>query len=207
MSSASLRDLTRKTLFLTALATAKRAGELQALSRLVSFSSLAAGLSYVPEFMAKTETATRPLPRSFEVQSLGDFAAGLPEELLLCPVLSLSAYMTRTSQVVNRPRRLFVSPRCPSRAMSKNGISYMLREVILHSGASSQSGQAPRAHSIRGIATSSAFFRNWSLRSVLGAASWRSNTVFTSFYLWDLQFTLDGVHSLGPFVAAGERIG
>ena len=51
--------------------------------------------------------------------------------------------------------------------MSKNGISYMLREVIVQSGASSQSGQAPRAHSIRGIATSSTFFRNWSLRSVL----------------------------------------
>ena len=207
LSSASLRDLTRKTLFLIALATAKRVGELQALSRLVSFSSSAAGLSYVPEFVAKTETATRPLPRSFEVQSLGDFAAGLPEELLLCPVRSLSAYMTRTSQVVNRPRRLFVSPKCPSRAMSKNGISYMLREVIVQSGASSQSGRAPRAHSIHGIATSSALFRNWSLRSVLEAASWHSNTIFTSFYFRDLQFTLHGVHSLGPFVAAGERIG
>ena len=161
----------------------------------------------MPEFAAKTETVTRPLPRSFEVQSLGDFAAGLPEELLLCPVRSLSAYMMRTSQVVNRPRRLFVSPKCPSRAMSKKGISYMLREVIVQSGASSQSGQAPGAHSIRGIATSSAFFRNWSLQSVLEAASWHSNTVFTSFYLWDLQFTLDGVHSLEPFVAAGECIG
>ena len=190
LSSASLGDLTKKTFFLIVLATAKRVGELQALSGLISFSSSAAGLSYVPEFVAKTETATRPIPRSFEVQSLGDFAAGLPEELLLCPVQSLSAYMTRTSQVVNRPRRLFVSPRCPSRAMSKNGISSMLREVIVQSGASSQSGQAPRAHSIRGVATSSAFFRNWSLRSVLGAASWRSNTVFTSFYLQDLQFTL-----------------
>ena len=207
LSSAFLRDLTRKNLFLIALATAKRVGELQALSRLVSFSSSVAGLSYVPEFVAKTETATRPLPRSLAVQSLGDFAAGLPEELLLCPVRSLSAYLTRTSQVVNRPRRLFVSPKCPSRAISKNGISYLLREVIVQSGASAQSGQAPRANNIRGIATSSAFFRNWSLRSVLEAASGRSNTVFTSFYLRDLQFTLDGVHSLGPFVAAGERIG
>ena len=91
--------------------------------------------------------------------------------------------------------------------LSKNGISYMLREVIVQSGASSQSGQVPRAHTIRGIATSSAFFRNWSLRSVLEAASWRSNTVFTSFYLRDLSFNSDGVHSLGPFVAAGKRIG
>ena len=170
-------------LFLVALATAKRVGELQALSRLVSFSSSSASLTYVPEFVAKTETAVRPLPRTFEVKSLGDFAAVLPEELLLCPVRSLSAHVTRTFQFVNRPRRLFLSPRCPSRAMSKNGISYLLREVIVQSGASSQSEQVPRAHSIRGIATSSAFYRNWSLRSVLEADFWRSNSVFTSFYL------------------------
>ena len=207
LSNASLRDLTRKTLFLVALATVKRVGELQALSRIVSFSSLSAGLSYVPEFLSKTETAVRPLPLTFDVQSVGDFAAGLSEDLLLCPVRCLSAYVARTSHFVNRPRRLFVSPRCPSRAMSKNGISFFLREVIVHSGASSEAVAAPRAHSIRGIATSSAFFCNWSLRSVLEAASWRSNTVFTSFYLCDLQFVFEGVRSLGPFVAAGERTG
>ena len=111
LSNASLRDITRKTLFLVALATAKRVGKLQALSRIVSFSSSSAGLSYVPEFVAKMETATRSLPRTFEVKSLGDFAAGLPEELLLCPVRSLSAYVARTAQFVNRPRRLFVSPK------------------------------------------------------------------------------------------------
>ena len=37
LTNVSLRDLTRKTLFLVALATAKRVGELQALSRFVSF--------------------------------------------------------------------------------------------------------------------------------------------------------------------------
>ena len=74
----------------------------------------------------------RPLPRSFDIQSLGDFAAGLPEDLLLCPVCALCAYISRTAQFVNRPRRLFISPRCSSRAMSKNAISYFLREVIVH---------------------------------------------------------------------------
>ena len=102
LSTISLRDLTRKPLFLISLATAKRVGELQALSRRVSFSSSSAGLSYVPEFVAKTESAMRPLPRSFEVKSLGDFAADLPEDLLLCPVRSLPAYLDRTSGLVNR---------------------------------------------------------------------------------------------------------
>ena len=152
--------------------------EIQALSRRVSFSSSAASLSYVPEFVAKTESVLRLLPRSFGVPSLGDFAACVHEDLLLCPVRACSAYLDRTSGIVNRPRRLFVSSKCPSRAMSKNEISYMLHAIIIQSSASSWSGQVPRAHSIRGIATSSAFFRNWSLRSVLEEASWCSNTVF-----------------------------
>ena len=82
-----------------------------------------------------------------------------------------------------------------------------LREVIILSGASSGIGAAPRAHSIRGIAASSAFFKNWSLQKVLEAASWRSNTVFTSFYLKDVQYLCEGVRSLGPYIAAGEQIG
>ena len=80
----------------------------------------------------------------------------------MCPVRSLSEYVARTSNFVNRPCRLFVSPRCPSRAMSRNGISFFLRKVIVHSGASSEAVVAPRAYSIRDIATSSAFFCNWS---------------------------------------------
>ena len=182
LTTISLRDLTSKTLFLISLATANRVGEIPALSLRVSFSSSAAGLSYVPEFVAKTASALRPLLRSFEVPSLGDFAAGMPEDLLLCPLRAFSAYLDRTSGIVNRPRRLFVSSKCPSRAMSKNGISYMLREVIVQSGASSRCGQVPRAHSISGVATSSAFFRNWSLRSVLEAVLWRSNTCYFFFF-------------------------
>ena len=167
----SLRDLTLRTLFLFSLATATRGGEIQALSHRVSFSSSAAGLSYVPELVAKTEATLQPLPCSFEVPSLGDFAAGMPEDLLRCPVRAFSEYLDRTSGIVNRPRHLFVSSTCPSRAMSKNEISYMLRAFIIQSSASSRNGQVPRAPSIGGIATSSAFFRNWSLRSALEVAS------------------------------------
>ena len=92
-----------------------------------------------------------------------------------------------------------MSSRSPSRAMSNNGISYLLREDIVHSGASSNDVAAPKAHSIHGIATSSAFFfKNWSLYSVLEDASWRSNTVFTSFYLQHVQYIFEDVRSLGP---------
>ena len=140
----------------------------------------------------------RSLPRTFAIQSLSDFAAGLPDEMLLCPVRALSEYVARTSRFVNRPRRLFVLSCSPSRAMSNNGFSYLLREVIVHSGASSNDVAAPKAHSICGIATSCFFFMNWSLSSMLEATSWRSNTVFTSFYLQHVQYILEDVRSLGP---------
>ena len=42
------------------------------------------------------------------------------------------------------------------------------------------------------------FFKNWSFSSVLEAASWRSNTIFTSFYLQHVQYILEDVLSLGP---------
>ena len=103
LQSISLRSLSKKTLFLISLVTTKRVSELQALSRIASFSSAGAVLLYVPEFLAKTESALRPLPRFFLVKSLTDFAAGLDEDLLLCPVRCLRIYLQHTAPGVNRP--------------------------------------------------------------------------------------------------------
>ena len=65
LSSKPLRVVTTKTLFLLALATAKRVGELQALSKKVAFRGDDATVSYLPFFVAKMESASNPLPRSF----------------------------------------------------------------------------------------------------------------------------------------------
>ena len=58
LSEAPLRAITKKVLFLLALATAKRVGELQALSSVVTFVGGVACLSYVPRFVAKSESLT-----------------------------------------------------------------------------------------------------------------------------------------------------
>ena len=117
------RALTRKVLFLLALATAKRVGELQALSSIVTFVGGDACLSYVPQFVAKSESLTRSIPRSFLVKSLSAFAAGLDDDLLLFPVRALRIYLDRTNPLAPLRHRLFVSPRRPSRAISKNAVS------------------------------------------------------------------------------------
>ena len=54
LAMASLRSLSQKVLFLVSLATARLVGELQAMSREVSFPGSNAYLSYLPEFRAKT---------------------------------------------------------------------------------------------------------------------------------------------------------
>ena len=178
------------------------------MSSLVTFVGGDACLSYIPRFVAKSESLTRSIPRSFLVKSLADFAAGLATDLLLCPVRALRLYLLRARSLSPGRHRLFVSPRRPSRAMSKNAVSFFLREVISASCrlARPQVGSL-RAHEVRSVSTSVAFHRNWSVTSVLESATWASSSVFSSFYLRDIQHEYDGLLSLGPFVAAGSRIG
>ena len=208
LESCSLRDLTRKTLFLLSPATARLVGELEAVSSAVSSSGGDLFLSYLPEFRAKLESSSNPLPRSFRVRSLRDFVGSLPGELSLCPVRALQIYLCRTYSLSPRPRSLFVSPRSPTRALSKNALSFFLRSVICLSFPSSSTPppSSSRAHSIRAVSTSAAFSRNVPLASILAAATWSSSTVFTSFYLRDIQFSSSSGFSLGPVVAADAVI-
>ena len=113
--------------------------------------------------------------------------------------------MSRSAAFVPRCSSLFVSPKKPFRGISKNAISYFLRDVISAAGASSQV-TTPRAHSIRSMATSISYVRNASISKVLEAASWRSISVFASFYLKDVIYSLGEYRSLGPFIAAGAVI-
>ena len=129
------------------MATGKRVSELQALSFSVSFQGEDLVLYYDPFFRAKTESASNPLPRSIIVLSLSDFAGDLPERVQ-CPFRAVKFLRKAARSASFIPSRLFVSPRNLERAMS-----FYLRQLIVDSGAVSTS-RPPRAHDIRGIATS-----------------------------------------------------
>ena len=109
----------------------------------------------MPELVAKTEAALRPLPRSFEVPSLGDFAAGMPEDLLQCPVHAFSEYLDRTSGIVNRPRRLFV---CYVHSLFNRVLAHGVDRFLERLALEALLHRLP-------------FFHNWSLRSALEVAS------------------------------------
>ena len=113
LGSASLRALTKKTLFLVSLAMAKRVGELQALSKRVAAIGDDLVVSYLPHFIAKTERADASVSRSFRILSLREFAGDLKEGSLLCAVRALNLYLRRTQSFVVRACTFFVSPNLP----------------------------------------------------------------------------------------------
>ena len=204
LSQASFRA---PTLFLLALATAKRVGELQALSSIVTFVAGDACLSYIPQFVAKSESLTRSIPRSFLVTSLADFAAGLDIDLLLCPVKAIRLYLLRAWSLSPCRHRLFVSLRRLSRAMYKNAVSFfferlslLLRQLALTLDPSGLLKSAACPHLSRSAVTGRFPL---SLSQPLGPPV----RCFCSFYLRDIRHEYDGLLSLGHFVAAGSRIG
>ena len=89
--------------------------------------------------------------------------------------------------------------------MSKNAMSFFLRQLITESGAVSSS-VAPRAHDIRGIATSLKYYSNLSLSATNEAATWKSNRVFAMRYLKDMSATRSRLKDKGPLIAAGSAV-
>ena len=123
-------------------------------------------LYYIPQFVAKSESLTRSIPRSFLVTSLADFAAGLDSDLLLCPVRALRLYLLRARSLSTGRHRLFVSPRRPARPSLRTRCRSVWGEVIAAARAARPPVGSLRAHEVRSVSTSVAFHRHWSVPSV-----------------------------------------
>ena len=203
------RFLAHKTLFLIALASAKRVGELHTLSYRVSHSAgwKEVSFSFVPGFVAKTQDQS-----SFDLRFENFMVLALlmssssPNGRLLCPVRAVKRYLNRTTE--HRPR-LFVTSGRTRKEISKNTISFWLHKVI--SLAYQLSGKplpspSPLARETRGIAPSLLFKKNYAISRVLKAGTWRCHTTFKRHYLRDLSHkSLDTFH-LGPAVAAQATV-
>ena len=210
LSRSSLRDLTRKTLFLLALALAKRVSELQALSSNVGFTKEGAVVSLMLGFRAKNDNKMKRLPRNFLVKSLTELV-GPEEERKLCPVRALREYLDRTKGMrQGENRNLFLAPRDTTRVASKNALGYLMKSTIVeaHKEVSPETLKVckARVHDVRGVGTSLAFAHNLSIESVLEAAQWRSDSVFTGHYLKEVSIQYESCRTLGPMVAAGTVI-
>ena len=202
------RFLAQKTLFLLALASAKRIGELHALSYRVSHTRDWGEVSFafVTGFVAKTQDPSSLAPRfeGFTVPALPN-ARKNRNGRLLCPVRAVKVYLDRTASHRPRCERLFVTAGRSKKEIAKTTVSFWLRKTI--SRAYELSGTAlpvpaPRARETRGIAPSILFRKNFAVDQVLKAGTWRRHTTFTRHYLRDIAHkSLDTFH-LGPVVAA-----
>ena len=208
MRSCDERLLAQKTLFLLALASAKRVGELHALSYQVAHSRgwSEVSFSFVPGFVAKTQD-----PSSFAPRFEGFTVPALPNTRenrngrLLCPVRAVRCYLDRTAAHRPRCQRLFLTAGHSKKEISKTTVSFWLRSTITR--AYQLAGEAvpvpaPRARETRGIAPTLLFKKNFSVLQVMGAGTWRKHTTFTRHYLRDLAHRSLDTYHLGPVVAA-----
>ena len=211
------KDLTLKCVFLMALATGKRRGELHALQhgvRWIKGKYRQVELIPSPNFISKTQLAADVgALRPFTVSSLDELAG--PEgkdDKLLCPLRTLCFYLSRSDEYRSESqKKLFISHR---RGMTKDitahTISTYIKEAIILAYASSSARTTPsaiKAHSVRHVATSLQALKCFSMTDLLKAGAWTTPNVFISFYLQ--EFSVDSVTKLshlGGFVAAGARI-
>ena len=199
-------------LFLLALASAKRIGELYALSYRVSHTRNwgEVSFSFVTGFVTKTQD-----PSSLATQFEGFSVPALPNARnnrngrLLFPVWVVRCYLDRTAPHRPQCEWFFVTAGRSKKEISKTTVSFWLRKTI--SRAYELSGTAlpvppppppPRARETRGIAQSLLFKKNFDVDQVLKAGMWCRHTTFTRHYLRDIAHrSLDTFH-LGPVVAA-----
>ena len=199
------RFLAQKTLFLLALASAKRIGELHALSHRVSHSRgwAEASFSFVPGFVAKTQDPSSLAPRfvGFSVPNSRNNRNGR----LLCPLRAVRCYLDRTAAHHPLCERLFATAGRSKKDISKTTVSFWLRKTMSRAyelSGTEQPVPAPRARETRGIASPLLFKKNFAVDQVLKAGTWRRHTTFMRHYLRDLAHrSLDTFH-LGPVVAA-----
>ena len=215
LSSANLKHLTFKTAFLITLASGRRASEINGLSGSPgdvarepdgSFS-----LRFLPEFLAKNQSPQDPSP-VIRIPPLIPFCPD-DEDSKLCPVRALRRYLHFTKTLRDGKRKLFISHNpFYKKDIIVSTLSGWLRRVIAYAYEHIDShGHEPsnlrRAHEIRAWASSLAFQDSWSLKEVLQAAYWKSESPFINFYLRDIRATRqDGSYGLGTVVAAGQNV-
>ena len=212
LASASIENLTRKTLFLVALATAARVSEIHALDvTRIKFETVRNGAVHIGllwDFIAKNQLPGQP-DRLFTIPPLSTIVGSADEEeLSLCPVRALRQYIDRTRPVRGSRKRLFIPfSRFVKGEVNRNTVALWLRQVILsaYQEADIAPPSAHNPHEIRALASTMALHRNCSVPAIMEGCFWRSNTVFASHYLRDLAVEdVQGLQSFGPLVVAQQ---
>ncbi|KAI2662397.1 ORF V: Enzymatic polyprotein [Labeo rohita] len=186
--SVELKYLSLKTALLTALASIKRVGDLQAFSVDEACLEFGPGDSHVilrprPGYVPKVPT-TPFRDQVVNLQALPLEEAD-PASALLCPVRALRIYVDRTRHF-RRTEQLFVcfGGQQKGNAVSKQRLAHWVVDAISLSY-QNQGEPCPlgvRAHSTRSVASSYALAHGASLADICRAAGWATPNTFARFY-------------------------
>ena len=211
---ASIKHVTWKTVFLVALASGKRRGELHAIRREILHTKDWRSVTLVPdtEFVAKTELGNKGAdvlkPITFPaLTKLLD--ASMQEDRSLCPVRAIKQYLELTKESRGPRRKLFIAYKAGwdnTKEIHANTVSTWIKKVILmaYENASEEDKKVMKvtAHQVRGMAASWALHRNVAMEAVMDACSWKAHNTFTQYYLKDLALISEEMYHLGPVIAA-----
>ena len=208
----SLELLSYKTAFLIALATGAWGSELVALSRAphnLEFKTLDSGarqasIQMVPKFIPKTQCPELiPKPLVFK-----EIAHLFPKDLerLLCPVRALGLYVVKSTERAKEDpqQKLFVHISPDTQLFTTHFRRWVAETIRLTYENSSQTDLPKiRAHDVRAVAASIAYYRNTPLTQLCGLIGWKSS-VFVRHYLRDMATDTE-LQDL-PMVAARRAI-
>ncbi|KAI2661076.1 ORF V: Enzymatic polyprotein [Labeo rohita] len=208
LASVELKYLSLKTALLTALASIKRVGDLQAFSVDEVCLEFRPGDSHVilrprPGYVPKVPT-TPFRDQVVNLQALPLEEAD-PASALLCPVRTLRIYVDRTRHF-RRTEQLFVcfGGQQKGNAVSKQRLVHWVVDAISLSY-QNQGEPCPlgvHAHSTRSVASSYALAHGASLADICRAAGWATPNTFARFY----NLRVEAVSSLVPSGEPGSSM-
>ena len=188
LGSASLKNLTLKTVFLVALASGRRRGAIQALSTAhghLVFTPHGVRLVPEPSFLAKNQTLDFT-PEPIFLPKIGSFSS-VREDKVWCPVRALSWYLDRTKPFRSHGETaLFLTHQSPHRRASASTISRWIVETISSDKSALTGPGTPTAHDVRGVSASWALFDGVPVDRILQSAVWKNPNTFISCYLKDV---------------------
>jgi hypothetical protein len=173
----SLKYVTYKAVFLTAITTYRRVSDLQAL-KLGEGAVLvqSEGVTFVRQGLAKQD---RPNHCSSKI-----FVPKFKDNKLLDPKRALAIYLKKTEPFRRKDGKdetsLFLTINRPHTKASAQRLSSYIVSTIRE--AYEDKTKSVKAHSTRALGPSWALFKGASLKSVLEAADWSKETTFIKFY-------------------------
>jgi integrase len=212
LGEADLSYVTLKTVFLLALASGRRRGEIHALQHRIQRKEDWSEVTLFPDprFIPKTKLAGQGA-KAFAPLTLKSLSCQLGRDLKddrsLCVVRALRFYLDKTKAIRKGRKRLFIAyKKGYTKDIVANTISGWIKRTVLlaYQLATPEQQQLTgvKAHDVRGMAASWALLKNVSLEDILTACSWKSHNTFTSYYLKDLTRIEEDLLKLGPVTTA-----